>query len=50
MEKDMEAEPCKCGNKAEPLHTCPFRKEMYDDTETLCNCCADCLRDCVADI
>jgi hypothetical protein len=32
------------------LHTCPFSEEIRGDTETLCNCCADCERHCAWEI
>jgi hypothetical protein len=34
----------------ETLHTCPFAVEIGDDAETLCNCCADCERNCAWEI
>ncbi len=42
---------CRCGNAAQlPVHTCPYAVDINDDTKTLCNCCADCERDCAMNI
>lgn len=43
-------ELCGCGNPAEPLHSCPFKEEINDDSETLCNCCNDCRHECAMDV
>lgn len=40
-----------CGkNPAEALHPCPFRADVNDDSETLCNCCPECEHECAMDI
>lgn len=41
-----------CGGVAAalPLHTCPFKSEINDDTTTLCKCCDDCRSECAADV
>ncbi len=31
-------------------HTCPFRSEIDDDKETLCNCCFSCRNHCADEI
>ncbi len=42
---------CKsCENAGRELHTCPFKSEINDDNETLCNCCDDCSHECAMDI
>ena len=33
-------------NDAAESHTCPFAVEIHDDSESLCNCCIECERDC----
>lgn len=33
----------------ESFHTCPFVVDVYDDYESLCNCCIDCQIICVND-
>lgn len=38
-------EECKCGNTAEPLHTCPYLEEINNDKK-LCNCCSECKSNC----
>ena len=37
-------------NPAEWEHTCPFKREIYDDYESLCGCCMDCEGNCALDI
>lgn len=32
------------------LHTCPYKVEIHNDEETLCNCCAFCQDECLGDI
>jgi hypothetical protein len=36
-----------CGKKekAEP-HPCPYRQEICDDSETMCECCEECIQVC----
>ena len=41
---------CKCGNVGDNLHPCPFSSEIYDDNETLCNCCSACSDECSMDV
>ena len=31
-------------------HTCPFKIEIHDDSETLCDCCAKCTYECAMDV
>ena len=31
-------------------HPCPYQQEINDDSETLCNCCAECQAECADDI
>ena len=31
-------------------HTCPFREDVDNDSETLCNCCSQCEHECMMDI
>lgn len=40
-----------CGKlpAAEP-HPCPFQEEIYDNIETLCDCCDECAYECAMDI
>ena len=46
-------DPKKCQNcKADvsgELHTCPFAEEIHN-SQTLCNCCGACCRDCADEI
>ena len=44
-----KCERCKI-NDAEELHPCPYNEDINDDSETLCNCCADCQHECAMDI
>lgn len=41
---------CKCGRAGEEMHTCPYKSEINNDDETLCNCCAECAQQCAWDI
>lgn len=41
-----EVEKCKCGKSATANHPCPYKSEINDDDETLCNCCDDCELEC----
>jgi len=41
----------RCGTKVDgKRHTCPFKRAMYDDEESLCNCCSNCWDNCAEDI
>lgn len=31
-------------------HTCPFSQDVYDDSDTKCVCCDDCIQECAYDI
>lgn len=46
LEKYNSDETCRCGGDAEPKHTCPFAEEIRGDSDSLCNCCDDCRREC----
>lgn len=39
-----------CSAAAEELHSCPFKIEIHDDEETLCDCCEDCEHECAMEI
>lgn len=39
-----------CKNPAAEPHTCPFSEEINGDSESLCNCCDDCMYECAMDI
>jgi hypothetical protein len=32
----------RCTNPAERLHPCPYKVEINEDSDTLCDCCPDC--------
>lgn len=38
-----------CCGGVEP-HTCPYKEEINDDSETLCTCCDECAHQCRMDI
>jgi hypothetical protein len=48
----MDAEGlCHCGkNPAADEHPCPYAEDVGNDSETLCDCCADCEHQCAMDI
>ena len=37
------------GSKAKP-HTCPFRVELYNDSDTRCTCCDECEIGCIREV
>lgn len=39
-----------CKNPRAEAHTCPFKREINNDNETLCTCCPDCQQECSDDI
>jgi len=40
----------KCNiNEAAEDHTCPYREDIEDDSESVCNCCVDCENQCYLD-
>jgi hypothetical protein len=42
---------CKtCSNPGLELHQCPYQEDIKNDSDTLCNCCSDCQRECSNDI
>ena len=36
--------------KAKELHSCPYREELYNDNETLCDCGEEATHQCAMDI
>ncbi len=47
--------PCPSGHRdckgiAAAPHPCPFREDMNNDAETLCECCENCAHECAMDI
>lgn len=47
----MKAEEiCKCGAGGIAMHPCPYRSDVNDDEDTLCNCCEGCTTECAEDI
>lgn len=39
-----------CGKEGLPLHPCPYAEEINNNYEDVCNCCNECMRQCVYDI
>lgn len=33
-----------------PPHPCPFKQEIHDDRDTLCECCENCTHECAMDV
>lgn len=51
MVQDCDGCECRsCHNPAEEPHTCPYKTEINDDYESLCNCCSECEQECRWDI
>lgn len=40
---------CQFNDAIEP-HICPYKQDVYDDEDTLCTCCEDCIYECAMDI
>ena len=48
--KPITSEPsssdvCTCGDHIEE-HACPYREEIFGDSETVCQCCPVCVKHC----
>lgn len=41
-----EGASCDGKNAATALHTCPYKEEVNNDSNSLCNCCAECRQEC----
>jgi len=37
-------------NEGQAMHTCPYKTEINNDKEALCNCCDECTLECVDNI
>tara|TARA_R110000868_G_scaffold403104_1_gene679989 strand:- start:289 stop:486 length:198 start_codon:yes stop_codon:yes gene_type:complete len=37
-------------NEAQSKHTCPYKEDIYNDIDSLCNCCSNCKHECCMDI
>ena len=52
--KPVLAEVAKCQscnkNNGKELHTCPFKEDINNDYDSLCNCCSECRYECCMDI
>jgi hypothetical protein len=40
----------KCEGEAQAPHTCPFRSDINNDHETLCDCCEGCSYGCAMEV
>ena len=45
-----EYDGCTCSIEFYDEHGCPFREEINDDYESMCNCCPACTHACAMDI
>ena len=45
-EVEDDGEKCVCREVVIEEHTCPFKEEINDDYESLCNCCEYCTQNC----
>lgn len=45
----LPSKGCKHPKKAQPLHSCPFRVDVHDDSEYQCTCCKECEHECLMD-
>jgi hypothetical protein len=39
---------CECEGLED--HPCPFKDDIFNDSESLCNCCSHCRHECAMDI
>ena len=37
-------------NDAQQEHTCPYAEDINGDSDSLCDCCSDCIHECCMDI
>jgi len=37
-------------NESEDEHPCPYKIELFDDEESLCDCCMECRFNCAMDV
>lgn len=37
-------------NPRQDEHTCPLAEEINDDSESMCNCCDECILNCALEI
>jgi len=42
--------PTRKHGPAQEPHPCPYRADIYDDEETMCTCCEECVCECAMDI
>jgi len=40
----------KCGKPGSSPHSCPYQSDVNEDNNFLCNCCDDCMQNCLDDI
>lgn len=51
MENTKDKEVCTCDQSSNwDEHTCPYKVEINDDSETLCTCCEHCIGVCSDEI
>ncbi len=41
---------CKKAGGTKELHSCPFQEEIHDNYLESCNCCEECVHECLMDI
>ena len=46
----FEKENCCTCDEGWNEHPCPYRQDIFDDSETLCTCCPTCQQNCADDI
>lgn len=46
----IDEDDCTCDSGEWDEHTCPFRADVNDDSESLCTCCPMCEANCADDI
>ena len=46
----LKCQFCNKNDGTSELHVCPYKSEINDNEEDLCNCCEDCQHECAMDI
>lgn len=44
------SENCTCDVESIELHPCPYQEDINENFEDYCNCCEECVYQCVQDI
>ena len=48
--KIVETPYTRCHHRQREPHTCPYKEEISDNSESICTCCEECTTECAQDI